>query len=147
MPVPDLADPRPPYLQIADDLRKQIKDGRYRPGDRLPSNKAMAGKYGTSTETVRRALRVLTDNGLVGAHSTLGTFVLRPPSEPEPNPAIARLESRMESALQAAEHRLTQHINDEIARLREELEYTQAQVTSLERQRGGAVPRDRDAGP
>ena len=134
-------------MQIADHLRKQIKDGRYRPGDRLPSNKAMAGEYNTSTETVRRALRVLTDNGLIGAHSTLGTFVLRPPSEPEPSPAIAQLESRLQSALQAAEDRLTRHVDNEIAKLREELEYTQAQVMALERQGEGTASRDRDVGP
>ena len=70
MPVPDLADPRPPYLQIADELRRQINSGRYQPGDKLPSNKAMAADYRTSTETIRRALRALMDEGLVGAHST-----------------------------------------------------------------------------
>lgn len=110
MPVPDLADPRPPYLQIADDLRRQIKDGRYQPGDQLPTNKAMAGAYNTSTETVRRALRVLMDGGLVGAHSTLGTFVLKPPAEPEPDPEFARLESVLQDVLRRldkVEDRLT----------------------------------------
>jgi GntR family transcriptional regulator len=137
VPVPDLADPRPPYLQIADDLRKQIRDGRYQPGDRLPSNKAMAGEYNTSTETVRRALRVLTDDGLIGAHSTLGTFVLKLPSEPGPSPEITRLES----ALQEAEARLT----GEIARLREELEYLEARVMALEgpAEAGERSPSDR----
>jgi GntR family transcriptional regulator len=139
VPVPDLADPRPPYLQIADDLRKQIKAGRYKPGDRLPSNKAMAADYNTSTETVRRALRVLTDDLLIGAHSTLGTFVLRPDAEAAPSADLAR----MQAALGETEERLTRHIDQEIARLREELEYTQAQVMALG---GGAVPQDRDVG-
>lgn len=110
MPVPDLADPRPPYLQIADDLRRQINSGRYGPGDKLPSNKAMAADYRTSTETIRRALRALMDEGLVGAHSTLGTFVLRPAAEPEPDPDFVRLESALQDVLRRlgkVEDRLT----------------------------------------
>ena len=110
MPVPDLADPRPPYLQIADELRGQINSGRYQPGDKLPSNKAMAASHSTSTETIRRALRTLMDEGLVGAHSTLGTFVLRPAAEPEPDPDFVRLESALHDVLRRLsklEERLT----------------------------------------
>jgi GntR family transcriptional regulator len=137
VPVPDLADPRAPYLQIADDLRRQINAGRYQPGDRLPSNKAMAGEYNTSTETVRRALRVLTDAGLVGAHSTLGTFVLNPPADPEPDPVV-RLEAEVREL--ADDHA---GLAAEVAKLREELEFTQAQVMAL----GGGVPaQGRDVG-
>jgi len=136
VPVPDLADPRPPYLQIADDLRRQIKEGRYQPGDQLPTNKAMAGEYNSSTETVRRALRLLTDDGLIGAHSTLGTFVLRAPPERAPSPELVQ----MQAALEAAEARLTQHIDGEIARLREELQYTRAQVMALDERTSGALP-------
>jgi GntR family transcriptional regulator len=139
VPVPDLGDPRAPYLQIADDLRKQIKQGRYKPGDQLPSNKALATDYTTSTETVRRALRMLADDSLIGTHSTLGTFVLRAEAESAVSPDLAR----MQAALGETEARLTRHIDQEIARLREELEYTQAQVMALG---GGAVPQDRDVG-
>jgi DNA-binding GntR family transcriptional regulator len=142
VPVPDLADPRAPYLQIADDLRRQIKAGRYQPGDRLPSLPAMSSQYGSASETIRRALAKLRDEGLVATQSTRGTFVLRAPGEAEPSPEIARLES----ALQATEARLTRHINDEIAKLREELEYTQAQVMALDHQRGRAASRDREMG-
>jgi len=132
VPVPDLADPRPPYLQIADDLRRKIADGRYKPGDRLPSLPAMSSEYRSASETIRRALAVLRDEGLVATQATRGTFVLRPASEPPPDPDIARLES----ALEAAEKRLAQRIDDEVGKLREELEYTQAQVIAL----GGGVP-------
>ena len=110
MPVPDLADPRPPYLQIADELRRQINSGRYQPGDKLPSNKAMAVDYRTSTETIRKALRALMDEGLVGSHSTLGTFVLRAAAEPEPDPDFVRLESALQDVLRRLgklEERLT----------------------------------------
>lgn len=140
MPVPDLGDPRPPYLQIADDLRRQIKAGRYQPGDRLPSLPAMTETYRCAAETVRRALGKLREEGLVATQSTRGTFVLRKPAEPQPGSA-----GQFEAALGAVEDRLTRHIDGEIAKLREELEYTQAQVMALTEQTGGAS-RSRDVG-
>jgi DNA-binding GntR family transcriptional regulator len=95
--VPDLADPRPPYLQISDDLRRRIGNGDPKPGERLPSNKALGVRYRSSTETVRRALRVLTDEGLVQAHSTLGTYVMRQDTPvPEPDARMKALEDRVD---------------------------------------------------
>jgi GntR family transcriptional regulator len=64
------------YRQIAGDLRRRIQSGDPKPGERLPSHKALAARYETSTETIRRALEVLADEGLVGSRSTLGTYVL-----------------------------------------------------------------------
>jgi DNA-binding GntR family transcriptional regulator len=94
--VPDLADPRPPYVQIADDLRRQIRAGRYHPGDRLPSNKAMSETYGSAPETIRRALGVLRDEGLTATQSTRGTFVLRHAAEPGPSPEYLRLTAALD---------------------------------------------------
>ena len=142
MPVPDLADPRPPYLQIADDLRRQIREGRYKPGDRLPSLPAMCAQYSSASDTVRRALRKLRDEGLVATQSTRGTFVLRKPAEPGPDTDLAR----MEEAIRAAEARLTRHIDSQIAKLREELEYTQAQVMALDARAGDAASRGEGVG-
>lgn len=138
MPVPDLADPRPPYLQIADDLRRQIKAGRYQPGDRLPSLPTMTATYGSAAETVRRALAKLREEGLVATQSTRGTFVLREVAEPRPGAD----RGQFEAALRDVEDRLTKRIDGEIAKLREELEYTQAQVLALSEQ-AGTVPAKR----
>jgi GntR family transcriptional regulator len=99
VPVPDLADPRAPYLQIADDLRRQIEAGRYQPGDRLPSLPTMQDTYGCAAATVRHALRELRDEGLVATQSTKGTFVLRAEPEPEPDPQFVRLESALRDVL------------------------------------------------
>lgn len=99
MPVPDLADRRPPYQQIAADLRAQIQRGKLQPGDRLPSNGQLAEEYSSSRETIRRALRVLTDEGLIAAHSTLGTFVLRPVADPEPSPEFVRLAAMLDDVV------------------------------------------------
>lgn len=67
---------RPPrYRQIADDLRAQIADRRWRPGDRLPSESALCARYGVSRATVRRAFGVLTADGAVRGHRGKGHFV------------------------------------------------------------------------
>ena len=135
MAVPDLTDRRHPYLQIADDLQGKIAAGQYRPGDKLPSNTQMQQEYGSSKQTITNAVRELQDRGLVATHSTRGAFVLEPSGEPEPDPELVRLEAR-----------LTRHIDDEIAKLREELEYVQAQVEALDNGAGEAASRSRNVG-
>jgi DNA-binding GntR family transcriptional regulator len=105
----------------------------------------MSQEYSSASETVRRALRVLRDEGLVATQATRGTFVLRPPAEAEPSPEFARLEAE----LREAEDRLTRHINgqgEEIAKLREELEYTQAEVMALKEEEQEGAARDEDVG-
>jgi GntR family transcriptional regulator len=99
VPVPDLADPRPPYLQIADDLRRRISMGRYKPAERLPSVKQMSETYRSAPATIRHALEVLRNEGLVATQSTRGTFVLREVAEPAPDPEFSRLASGLEDAL------------------------------------------------
>jgi len=64
---------RPVYRQLADELRAEID--RLQPGDRLPSEAAISQRWGVGRETVRRALRVLRDEGLVETESGYGTRV------------------------------------------------------------------------
>lgn len=80
MPV-RVDDPRPPYLQLAAELRDAIKAGDYEPGDRLPSTRRLAEANGISPMTVQHALRVLKDEGLVVSHQGRGAFVQHPSEE------------------------------------------------------------------
>jgi DNA-binding GntR family transcriptional regulator len=84
MPVPDSRDPRPAYDQIADDLRAAIKEGRLQPGDRLPTEREHAGRYGVAVGTYRQALSVLRQEGWLATHKRHGTVVLRPDESPSP---------------------------------------------------------------
>jgi hypothetical protein len=52
----------------------------------------------------------------------------------------------MQEAIRAAEARLTRHIDSEIAKLREELEYTQAQVMALDARERGPASRGEGVG-
>jgi GntR family transcriptional regulator len=66
------------YQQIADRLRAQIDGGALRPGERLPSEPELVAEYNASRNTVRLAIALLTNQGLVTSHQGLGTFVLEP---------------------------------------------------------------------
>ncbi|GAA1565465.1 hypothetical protein GCM10009678_55640 [Actinomadura kijaniata] len=66
---------RPGYLQIADDLRQQIRDGRLAPGDALPSIAQLTRDYDASTGVVKSAISVLRTEGLVIGQQGKGVFV------------------------------------------------------------------------
>lgn len=68
------------YEQIADDLAAQIDSGELPPRAALPSIDRLAVEYGVARMTIIRAVRVLTDRGLVVVLSGRGTFV-RPPAD------------------------------------------------------------------
>jgi DNA-binding GntR family transcriptional regulator len=80
-PVPDYADQRPAYVQIAADLRAKIDSGEYPVGSRLPANRELTEHYGVSAVTLRQALEILRAEGLTATQSTRGTFVLREAAE------------------------------------------------------------------
>ncbi|GAA1881350.1 FadR/GntR family transcriptional regulator [Asanoa iriomotensis] len=68
---------------IVDQIKLLLRQGRLRPGDRLPSERELCERFGVSRVTVREALRVLEANGLVdirvGARG--GAFVTSPTSQ------------------------------------------------------------------
>lgn len=66
------------YQQIADRLRDQIGSGTLQPGERLPSEPDLVRQFDASRNTVRLALALLTNQGLVVTRQGLGTFVTEP---------------------------------------------------------------------
>ena len=130
MPVPDYADPRPAYIQIADDLRGQIEAGKHGPGDRLPSNRLMSEQYGVAAETLRQALDVLRGEGMIATQSTRGTFVLRKDRErvSDEGPSAERLEQ----------------LESQVAALRKEVGLLQAQLMNLYHSTGQPYPYEDD---
>lgn len=67
----------PAYSQLANLLRRQIADGVFSPGDRLPSEAELRERYEVSPMTVRRAINTLVDQNVVSTMQGLGTFVRR----------------------------------------------------------------------
>jgi GntR family transcriptional regulator, arabinose operon transcriptional repressor len=63
------------YAQLLDELRQQIVDGVLRSGDRLPSESQLMDAYGISRGTVRHALGILVNEGLIERTHGAGSFV------------------------------------------------------------------------
>ena len=62
------------YRAIADDLRRRVGEGEFAAGRTLPSEAELSGSYEASRVTVRKALEVLRDEGLVDARQGFGWF-------------------------------------------------------------------------
>lgn len=67
------------YRHIAAVLRDRIATGRFPPGGVLPSEADLGSEFAVSRVTVRRALEVLRDDGLVDARQGFGWFVAQEP--------------------------------------------------------------------
>ncbi|HEX4812541.1 MAG TPA: winged helix-turn-helix domain-containing protein [Nonomuraea sp.] len=66
---------RPGYLQIADDLRTQIRTGSLAPGTALPSTAQLGQRYDVSASVVKAAISVLRTEGLIVGQQGKGVFV------------------------------------------------------------------------
>jgi GntR family transcriptional regulator of arabinose operon len=68
--------PGPPkYTQVLGSLRREIHAGRWKVGDRLPSEAELVARFGVSRITVGRAVRELQMAGLVERRAGSGTYV------------------------------------------------------------------------
>ncbi|MFC1905365.1 GntR family transcriptional regulator [Chloroflexota bacterium] len=65
----------PSYVQLVRILQGQIASGELRPGDRLPSESQLCKYHGISPMTVRRAINILAERGVVVTEQGRGTFV------------------------------------------------------------------------
>jgi len=63
------------WRQIADAIRLDIVGGKLANGDRLPTEALLAERFSANRHTVRRALAVLAEQGVVVAEQGRGTFV------------------------------------------------------------------------
>ena len=63
------------YREIASDLRGQIESGHLAPGSVLPSEATLSAHFDTSRVTVRKALELLREDGLVSSRQGAGWFV------------------------------------------------------------------------
>ena len=71
----------PYYLQMANEIRKGIRDGKYKVGTSLPTEAQLAKLWKVSRRTVRGALGVLEKENLVRRIPAKGTFVNDPSKE------------------------------------------------------------------
>lgn len=65
----------PKFYQIFEDLYKDIREGHYQEGDRIPSESELIQKYQVSRGTIREALKMLLHQGFIIREKGKGTFV------------------------------------------------------------------------
>ena len=68
----------PRYSILEEELRGRIRDGEFKPGDRLPSEAQLCLAYGLSRGTVVKALEKLVADGVLHRRQGVGRFVARP---------------------------------------------------------------------
>ncbi len=72
------------YMRVANDIAARIKSGELAPGTRLRSELDLAERYGVAYQTIRHAMKVLRERGLIVSIQGRGTFVQDPlPAAPE----------------------------------------------------------------
>ena len=71
-------DKRPLYLRIKEYIEEKIAEGKYKPGDKLPSENKLSNSLEVSRASLREALRVLEEEGKIVKHQGIGTFVNKP---------------------------------------------------------------------
>ena len=65
----------PIYLQIIDQIKRQIVSGELAPGSRIPAVRDLAQEAGVNPNTMQRALTQLEQEGLLYTQRTNGRFV------------------------------------------------------------------------
>lgn len=113
---PDANDPRPPYVQVADDLRAGITAGTFKPGERLPSGRELARRYGVAPMTIHHALAVLREEQLVESYQGRGVFI----ANGSASPARSRDQAPPAAALRALRGDLNK-LADRVARIERRL--------------------------
>ncbi|WBB78645.1 GntR family transcriptional regulator [Micromonospora sp. WMMD882] len=63
------------YIQLADLLEARITSGEFAPRKPIPSEAHIEQEYGVSRGTVRAAIRLLRERGLVATMPARGTYV------------------------------------------------------------------------
>ncbi|WP_328768627.1 winged helix-turn-helix domain-containing protein [Streptomyces sp. NBC_00286] len=74
---------RAAYLQIADEIKQRIHDGKLSPGDKIPSEATLMTDHSVSRTVARQAISRLREDGYVISHQGKGSFVAVPSEDRE----------------------------------------------------------------
>lgn len=94
----------PRYVKIAASLRRAIAEGRYPVGAQLPTEHALCRQLGVSRFTVREAIRVLSNAGLVRRKPRAGTLVAALPDDTRYRHSIGSVRDLIQYAQTTAFH-------------------------------------------
>jgi GntR family transcriptional regulator len=69
----------PIYHQVVQRIRELIAAGSLKPGDQLPTVRALAAELRVNFNTIARAYRILDENGVISTQQGRGTYILELP--------------------------------------------------------------------
>jgi DNA-binding FadR family transcriptional regulator len=72
--------------EVAQRLQEQISRGTYKPSEKLPTEPALMQEFGVGRSTIREAVRILANGGVLRVQQGLGTFVAANGGIEEPLP-------------------------------------------------------------
>ena len=67
----------PVYIQIHNQIKKDIEAGKWKIGEKIPSERELAENFSVSRMTLRQAIQTLVDEGILERKIGSGTFVAR----------------------------------------------------------------------
>jgi GntR family transcriptional regulator len=102
LPPLSAAGPGTLYQQIVDGLKREVSEGRLRPGTSLPSFRALAEDLLVSVITVKRAYEELEREGIIFRRQGLGTFVAKTAVDRSREAKSARARELMRQAAREA---------------------------------------------
>ncbi|WP_334332165.1 MULTISPECIES: GntR family transcriptional regulator [unclassified Companilactobacillus] len=65
----------PVYIQIHNEIRKEIESGKWSVGERIPSERQLSQDFNVSRMTLRQAIQTLVDEGILQRQVGSGTYV------------------------------------------------------------------------
>ena len=66
----------PIYIQVTEQVRQQVANGELKPGDQLPTVRALASDLRVNFNTIARAYRLLDEAGVISTQQGRGTYIL-----------------------------------------------------------------------
>ncbi len=93
--------PMPRYYQIAEILQSEFL-ARFEPGGRVPAEPELIERFGVSRTTIRKAMDILEEKGVLSRHPGKGTFLAKPKLEVELSELTGFVEDMVALGLEAS---------------------------------------------
>ena len=89
----------PLYYRVAETLKGRIEQGKYKPGDIIPSERELAKEFDVSNITIRKAMGLLVEDGLLSRGRGIGTRVVEQKKKRIPLKITGNFRDWVDSAL------------------------------------------------
>jgi len=141
-----------PYLELAAEIREQIRSGRLAPGDRLKTVRALAAEHSVAQGTVGSALEVLRGEGLIETIHGKGSVVVTCPGEAsqpgatDAASAMREMEARLSAEIADVRRYAEGLIAQVTAKVDEDIERLEARMMAPRTRKTDGRPSEREVG-